>query len=40
MFASPRTAIVNFWNTTVMPVEFRWILVGIMAANLVTLMAW
>ncbi|KAI2493674.1 haloacid dehalogenase-like hydrolase [Fragilaria crotonensis] len=33
-------AINNPWNTTVMPVAFRWILVGIMAANVLTLVIW
>ena len=33
-------AISNPWNTTVMPVEFRWKLVGIMAGNLVVLCLW
>jgi magnesium-transporting ATPase (P-type) len=33
-------AINNPFNTTVMPVEFRWKLVAIMSANLVTILAW
>lgn len=33
-------AISNPWNTTVMPVEFRWKLVGIMAGNLIVLCLW
>jgi hypothetical protein len=33
-------AINNPFNTTVMPLDFRWKLVGIMAANTITIMAW
>lgn len=33
-------AIINPFNTTVMPVKFRWILVIIMAANFITITAW
>jgi hypothetical protein len=37
---SEPVAINNFWNTTVMPVKFRWQLVSIIAGNVATLVLW
>ncbi len=33
-------AIHNIYSTTAMPVAFRWLLVGLMVANLVVICAW
>jgi magnesium-transporting ATPase (P-type) len=38
-FSSP-PAISNIYSTTVMPVAFRWLLVGLMVANLVIICVW
>jgi hypothetical protein len=34
------TAIQNPWNTTVMPLSFRWKLIGIMVGNCIVLCLW
>ena len=35
-----KVPIQNYFNTTLMPMHFRWILVAIMASNFVTLIIW
>jgi hypothetical protein len=40
IFDGRESYISNPWNTTIMPVKFRWILVGIMASNLLSLILW
>jgi hypothetical protein len=33
-------AIVNYWNTTLMPTAFRWTIAAIMAGNLAAICFW